>query len=55
MASIMTTAFVLLCGYLLIGLAVAFGCDAMFKQSLSSKERAVLAVAWPYYVLGAIR
>ena len=55
MASITTTAFVLLCGYLLIGLTIAVGFDAMFKLSFSLKETAVLAVAWPYYILPVLR
>src|SRR5262249_10260585 len=54
-ASTMIIACVLLCGYLLIGLAIAVCCDAIFKLSFSPKETALLALAWPFYILGALR
>jgi hypothetical protein len=56
----MTTVAILLCSYLLTGLAIAGACDGIFikdglnKYCFSRQEFALLAVAWPYYVFGEL-
>ena len=55
-----TAATLLLCWYLLSGFVLAAVCDVIFvkdgrnKLCFSPKEFALIAVAWPYYVLDAL-